>query len=120
MTTLSELEVPYRNAAKPAEAALADQAVLAVRDVRVYEQVNDREIVHGISFELIMTADPAPGRSPVLQVTDLDVHYGARRHRRQVLHGVTLEVSRGETIGVIGETGSGKSTLARTVLCIGD
>jgi ABC-type glutathione transport system ATPase component len=55
-------------------------------------------------------------RDPVLQVTDLDVHYGKRRHRRQVLHGVSLEVHRGETIGVIGETGSGKSTLARTVL----
>jgi ABC-type glutathione transport system ATPase component len=52
----------------------------------------------------------------VLHVSDLDVHYGARRGRRQALHGVSLQVRRGETVGIIGETGSGKSTLARTVL----
>jgi ABC-type glutathione transport system ATPase component len=52
----------------------------------------------------------------VLQVSDLDVFYGARRRRRQALDGVSLQVSRGETVGLIGETGSGKSTLARAVL----
>jgi ABC-type glutathione transport system ATPase component len=52
----------------------------------------------------------------VLGVSDLDVHYGSGRRRRQALHGVSLTVSRGETVGIIGETGSGKSTLARTVL----
>jgi ABC-type glutathione transport system ATPase component len=59
-----------------------------------------------------MSAEPAP----VLAVTDLDVHYGAGRARRRVLHGVTVSVQRGETIGIIGETGSGKSTFARAVL----
>ncbi|WP_333744811.1 ABC transporter ATP-binding protein [Streptomyces ardesiacus] len=34
----------------------------------------------------------------------------------RVLHGVSLSVAPGETVGLIGETGSGKSTLARTVL----
>ncbi|MFE4664446.1 ABC transporter ATP-binding protein [Streptomyces sp. NPDC056716] len=53
---------------------------------------------------------------PVLKVTGLDVHYGPRRRRRRALHGVSLAVSPGETVGVIGETGSGKSTLARAVL----
>lgn len=54
--------------------------------------------------------------APVLQVSDLEVHYGLRRKRRQALNGVTLDVSAGETVGLIGETGSGKSTLARAVL----
>ncbi|MER6164499.1 ABC transporter ATP-binding protein [Streptomyces violaceorubidus] len=53
---------------------------------------------------------------PVLDITGLEVHYGARRGRRRVLHGVSLSVAPGETVGLIGETGSGKSTLARTVL----
>ncbi|MET9879549.1 ABC transporter ATP-binding protein [Actinacidiphila glaucinigra] len=58
-------------------------------------------------------ADPA---SPVLDITGLDVHYGLRRRRRQALRGVSLTVTPGEAVGLIGETGSGKSTLARTVL----
>ncbi|MFF2998072.1 ABC transporter ATP-binding protein [Streptomyces sp. NPDC057950] len=52
----------------------------------------------------------------VLEVTGLDVHYGLRRRRRRALHGLSLSVAPGETVGVIGETGSGKSTFARTVL----
>jgi ABC-type glutathione transport system ATPase component len=59
---------------------------------------------------------PVDSSPPVLQVSDLDVHYGTRRRRRQALDGVSLEVSPGETVGLIGETGSGKSTFARTVL----
>ncbi|MFJ4333717.1 ABC transporter ATP-binding protein [Streptomyces sp. NPDC088935] len=56
------------------------------------------------------------GTRPVLEVTGLDVHYGGRRGRRRALHGVSLSVAPGETVGLIGETGSGKSMLARTVL----
>jgi ABC-type glutathione transport system ATPase component len=52
----------------------------------------------------------------VLEVEDLEVHYGLGRRRRRVLDGVSLTVSSGEAIGVIGETGSGKTTLARAVL----
>ncbi|MET7293000.1 ABC transporter ATP-binding protein [Streptomyces griseoloalbus] len=51
-----------------------------------------------------------------MRITGLDVHYGPRRRRRRALHGVSLSVAPGETLGVIGETGSGKSTLARAVL----
>ncbi|MEU9385087.1 ABC transporter ATP-binding protein [Streptomyces sp. NPDC048279] len=53
---------------------------------------------------------------PVLEVTGLEVHYGARRQRRRALHDVSLTVAPGETVGIIGETGSGKSTFARAVL----
>ncbi|MGW7422055.1 ABC transporter ATP-binding protein [Streptomyces sp. NPDC054813] len=58
-----------------------------------------------------MTTPPA-----VLEVTGLQVHYGARRQRRRALHDVSLSVAPGETVGIIGETGSGKSTFARAVL----
>ncbi|MFF1416289.1 ABC transporter ATP-binding protein [Streptomyces sp. NPDC058280] len=54
--------------------------------------------------------------SAALEVTGLKVHYGRGRRRRGALHGVSLSVAPGETVGVIGETGSGKSTLARAVL----
>jgi ABC-type glutathione transport system ATPase component len=52
----------------------------------------------------------------VLEVEDLEVHYGLGRRRSRVLDGVSLTVSGGEAVGVIGETGSGKTTLARAVL----
>src|ERR1700691_847948 len=52
----------------------------------------------------------------VLDVDDLEVHYGLGRKRRRVLDGVSLSVSNGEAVGLIGETGSGKSTLARAVV----
>jgi ABC-type glutathione transport system ATPase component len=52
----------------------------------------------------------------VLEVADLEVHYGLGRKRHRALTGVSLTVSPGETVGVIGETGSGKSTFARAVL----
>lgn len=70
-----------------------------------------------------VTTEPAPrttapeaSAGPVLAVRDLEVHYGPRRRRRRALNGVTLDVTPGETVGIIGETGSGKSTLARAVL----
>jgi ABC-type glutathione transport system ATPase component len=52
----------------------------------------------------------------VLMVEDLEVHYGLGRRRRRVLDGISLSVSDGEAVGLIGETGSGKSTLARAVV----
>ncbi|MFD7687664.1 ABC transporter ATP-binding protein [Streptomyces sp. NPDC059781] len=59
---------------------------------------------------------PDTGTRPVLDITGLEVRYGTRRRRHRALHGVSLSVAPGETVGLIGETGSGKSTLARTVL----
>ncbi|WP_028233620.1 ATP-binding cassette domain-containing protein, partial [Pseudochrobactrum sp. AO18b] len=34
----------------------------------------------------------------------------------RVLHGVSLSLKQGESLGIVGESGSGKSTLARSVM----
>ena len=48
----------------------------------------------------------------LLDATDLIKDYGAER----VVHGVSLQLFRGETLGLVGESGSGKSTVARMML----
>lgn len=57
--------------------------------------------------------------APLLDVLDLVVEYPARGFRRRpfrALHGVSLDVLPGETVGLVGESGSGKTTLGRAVL----
>jgi ABC-type glutathione transport system ATPase component len=53
---------------------------------------------------------------PLLDVDAIDVHYGKRRNKRQILSAVSLQVRAGEVVGLIGESGSGKSTVARAII----
>ena len=65
-------------------------------------------------------ADTAPkGETPLLEIRQLVAGYGAigknGRPAAPVLDDVSLRLSRGQAVGVIGESGSGKTTLARVV-----
>ncbi|PSL38707.1 peptide/nickel transport system ATP-binding protein [Labedella gwakjiensis] len=55
----------------------------------------------------------------LLQVDDLAVAYprkGFRRGPVEILHGVSLDIEPGKTLGVVGESGSGKTTIGRAIL----
>jgi len=57
--------------------------------------------------------------STLLKVNELRVAYPGRGFRakpHEVLHGVSLTIGQGETLGVVGESGSGKTTIGRAVL----
>jgi len=57
--------------------------------------------------------------SNILKVTDLDVTYPAKGFGKtgfKALHGVSIEIGLGETLGLVGESGSGKTTLGRAIL----
>lgn len=53
--------------------------------------------------------------SPLLEVRDLEVRFGARRREVVAVRGVSFAIARGEILGLIGESGSGKTTVARAV-----
>ena len=53
---------------------------------------------------------------PLLAIDSLAVEFAAGDRPVKAVNGVTLDLWRGETLGIIGESGSGKSALAMSVL----
>ena len=66
--------------------------------------------------------DPRPSadtkKEKVLSIKRFCKSYSNSGQSKKVLKGVSLNLFRGETLGIIGESGSGKSTLAKMVLNI--
>jgi len=58
----------------------------------------------------------------LLDITDLSVEYassrgmfGRHRQRVRILHDFNLQIRKGETLGIVGESGCGKTTLAHSI-----
>ncbi len=59
-----------------------------------------------------MSALPTPDLAPWIDARDVHAHYG----QSHILHGVSLAIARGESVGLLGRNGMGKTTLIRTLL----
>jgi peptide/nickel transport system ATP-binding protein len=57
-------------------------------------------------------------RTPLLNVTDLEVTFHVHGHAVSAVAGVSFEIMEGETLGLVGESGCGKSTTGKALMRI--
>ncbi|MHA0285560.1 ABC transporter ATP-binding protein [Mycobacterium sp. C3-094] len=68
-----------------------------------------------------MSDHTTAGNGPLLEVRDIRKYFRvphAGKKALRALDGVTLNLDRGQTLGLVGESGCGKSTLARTLMML--
>jgi peptide/nickel transport system ATP-binding protein len=72
-------------------------------------------------------SEPQADEAPLVSIRDLETYYSIRGNFAdrlvgreagivRAVDGVSLDIRRGEVLGLVGESGSGKTTLARTLL----
>ena len=57
-----------------------------------------------------------PGGRVLVRIEDLKKHFRVRRKSLKAVDGISLEIRKGETFGLVGESGCGKTTLGRVLI----
>jgi peptide/nickel transport system ATP-binding protein len=100
---------PYTRALIEADPSITDRSATVARAASGGFGVGEADAVPGISA--VTGAGAAVLSSDLVTATDLTKNFGDKT----VLHGVSVTVGRGETVGIVGESGSGKTTIARCI-----
>jgi peptide/nickel transport system ATP-binding protein len=86
------------------------------RTSRCYRHEHTADLPRNTPVDVELRSGPEPGTDPVITIRDLSKTFTPQGGALQALRGVSLDVQRGETLGLVGESGSGKTTLARVLL----
>lgn len=101
------------------EVVVPQVGTVAYPGVTVTERlVGTGDLLDAAAADAPAVIDLPPGKQ-LLNVTDLRVAYpqkGLFAKPIEILHGVTIAVEEGKTMGLVGESGCGKTTLGRAVL----
>ncbi|TQO20302.1 peptide/nickel transport system ATP-binding protein [Rhodoglobus vestalii] len=102
---LSAPSHPYTRALIEADPSLTDRSAVVARSASASDG-------SGVAASTSGTGVDREGATGDLVVaTELTKSFGDKT----VLHGVSVTVGRGETVGIVGESGSGKTTIARCI-----
>lgn len=74
------------------------------------------DLCDGFSLEQPAIPAAVTATAPLIRIRDLNVAFDDGRRHVPVLHGIDLDIGRGESVGIVGESGCGKSVTWLAVL----